>query len=49
MKGDSLASGAPFAHFGPPKVTQERWNEIFGMSENKAEPKAKDEPKKNEK
>lgn len=30
MAGDKLASGAKSATFGPPKVTQEKWDEIFG-------------------
>ncbi len=30
MKGDILASGGKSATFGPPKVSQRKWNKIFG-------------------
>lgn len=29
-KGDALASGGKSATFGPPKVSQEKWDIIFG-------------------
>jgi hypothetical protein len=35
--GDRLASGAKSAMFGPAKVSQERWDEIFGKKEKKSE------------
>lgn len=30
MPGDKLASGAKSATFGPPRVSQEKWDQIFG-------------------
>lgn len=29
MKGDTLAAGGKSATFGPPKVTQAKWDEAF--------------------
>jgi len=33
MPGDTLARGGKSATFGPPKVSQEKWDEIFGEEE----------------
>lgn len=35
MKGDTLASGGKSATFGPAKVSQEKWDAIFGKPEPK--------------
>ena len=44
MAGDSLARGAKSAVFPPAKVSQERWDSIFGAPEKTKEKPA--EPKK---
>lgn len=41
MQGDTLAKGGHSAVFGPPKVTAERWAEIW-KEEDKKEVKAKE-------
>lgn len=40
MQGDALARGAKSAQFGGPKVSQEKWDAIFGPKEKK-KPKLK--------
>jgi len=35
MKGDALASGAIRASFQMPKVSQEKWDDIFGSKSTK--------------
>jgi hypothetical protein len=36
MKGDTLASGAKSAQFPPAKITQKKWDLIFGKKTKKA-------------
>jgi hypothetical protein len=35
--GDKLAAGAKSAMFGPPKISQEKWDKIWAEDEDKIE------------
>jgi hypothetical protein len=37
MAGDKLAAGAKSAMFGPPKISQEKWDKIWAEDEDKIE------------
>lgn len=38
-KGDALASGGRSAVFGPPKVSQKKWDKAFGKKKPKGNKK----------
>jgi hypothetical protein len=42
MAGDNLARGAKSAMFGPPKISQEKWDKIW--AEEPAKPQATKTP-----
>lgn len=41
MSGDTLARGGKSATFGPPKVTQEKWDKIWEKDEEENVPVSK--------
>jgi hypothetical protein len=44
--GDVLAKGGKSATFGPPKVSQERWNAIWAEEPKEPKPKSKKQSEK---
>ncbi len=46
MVGDKLASGAKSATFGGPKVSQEKWDTIFGPKEKQKDQKPENRKRK---